>query len=59
MNMDYKPLKITKFNNNTEYEGEYSKRINGFGIIKTEMYPNLMKREVSKGREFPLLWFLY
>ena len=54
MNMDYKPLKITKFNNNTEYEDEYSKRINGFGIIKTEMYPNLMKREVSRGREFPL-----
>lgn len=52
--MDYKPLKITKINNNADYDDEYSKRINSFGVIKTEMYPNLMKRDVSKGREYPL-----
>ncbi|WP_159548413.1 Fic family protein [Streptococcus halichoeri] len=48
--MEYKPLKITKYSN----ESEYSKRINSFGIIKTKMYPTLMKRGVNKGRDFPL-----
>ncbi|WP_159584416.1 Fic family protein [Streptococcus halichoeri] len=52
--MEYKPLKITKYSNESEYESEYSKRINSFGIIKTKMYPTLMKRGVNKGRDFPL-----
>ncbi|WP_159543364.1 Fic family protein [Streptococcus halichoeri] len=52
--MEYKPLKITKYSNESDYESEYSKRINSFGIIKTEMYPTLMKRGVNKGRDFPL-----
>ncbi|WP_159565024.1 Fic family protein [Streptococcus halichoeri] len=52
--MEYKPLKITKYSNESDYESEYSKRINSFGIIKTKMYPTLMKRGVNKGRDFPL-----
>ena len=38
--MDYKQLKIVKYMNKTNEE-EYEKRINSYGVIKTDMYPYL------------------
>lgn len=50
--MDYKQLKIVKYMNKTNEE-EYEKRINSYGVIKTDMYPYLMKRDSVKA-DYPL-----
>lgn len=52
--MDYKKLKIVKYmDKNNENEEEYKKRINSYGVIKTDMYPYLMKRDSVKA-DYPL-----
>ena len=50
--MDYKKLKIVKYMDKNNEE-EYEKRINGYGVIKTDMYPYLMKRDSVKA-DYPL-----
>ena len=41
--MAYKQLK--KFlSNHTEYDLQFEKRFNGFGVFVTELYPYLLKR---------------
>ncbi|WMB29840.1 Fic family protein [Streptococcus didelphis] len=52
--MDYKELKIVKYNNNDDNKQEYQKRFSTIGVIKTEMYPSLMKRDLPKERDYPL-----
>ena len=37
--MSYKPLKIVKFQNKGNNDEEYFKRFEGFGTIKTGLYP--------------------
>jgi Fic family protein len=52
--MSYKPLKIVKFQNKGNNDEEYLKRFEGFGTIKTGLYPYLNKRGELKSKEFEL-----
>lgn len=51
--MDYKQLK--KFlSNNTEYNLQFEKRFDGFGVFITELYPYLLKRNKTQRSTNPL-----
>ncbi|SNU89352.1 Fic protein family phage protein [Streptococcus merionis] len=42
--MEYRSLKKIYYSQPNNYEDEYQYRLNGYGTIKTEMYPYLMKK---------------
>lgn len=52
--MDYKPLKIVKFINKGDTTQEYLKRYDGFGTIKTQLFPHLIKRNEFASNQFEL-----
>lgn len=52
--MDYKPLKIVKFMNKGDNNQEYYKRYDGFGTIKTQLFPHLVKRGEFASNQFEL-----
>ncbi|MGT2947712.1 Fic family protein [Streptococcus devriesei] len=52
--MSYKPLKIVKFMKSGNNNEEYAKRFNGFGVIKTNLFPHLSKRGEFKTSKYEL-----
>lgn len=53
ISMEYKQLK-TLLNDISTYEDEYKKRIEGFGVFVTELYPYLLKRRETHKSDVPL-----
>lgn len=51
--MEYKQLK-TFLNDNSDYELQYQKRFEGFGVFVTELYPYLLQRGKTQKSQFPL-----
>lgn len=51
--MEYKQLK-TLLSDNNAYEAEYKKRIEGFGVFVTDLYPYLLKRKETHQSTDPL-----
>lgn len=52
--MEYRTLKKIYYSSRTDYETEYLNRINGYGTIKTDMFPYLMKKEEFSTSDYPL-----
>ncbi|HEM2787701.1 TPA: Fic family protein, partial [Streptococcus suis] len=52
--MEYKSLKKIYYSEYDNYENEYQQRVNGYGTIKTSMFPYLMKKEAFSSSEYPL-----
>ncbi|HFI0256750.1 TPA: Fic family protein [Streptococcus suis] len=52
--MDYKELKIIKYQQYDQVEAEYHKRLNSIGTIRTDLYPYLMQRGQFKTKQYPL-----
>ena len=52
--MDYKELKIVKYQQYEQVETEYHKRLNSIGTIRTDLYPYLMQRGQFKTKQYPL-----
>ncbi|BCP58626.1 TPA: Fic family protein [Streptococcus suis] len=52
--MDYKELKIVKFQQYDQVEIEYPRRLNSIGTIRTDLYPYLMKRGRFQTKQYPL-----
>lgn len=52
--MEYKSLKKIYYSDRNNYEIEYDRRISGFGTIKTELFPYLMKRHEFSSSSYPL-----
>ncbi|MEY8537654.1 hypothetical protein AALM99_04250 [Lactococcus muris] len=51
--MEYRQLK-TFLNNHSDYDFQYQKRFEGFGVFVTELYPYLLKRGKTQKSEAPL-----
>ncbi|MDG6136485.1 Fic family protein [Lactococcus petauri] len=51
--MEYRQLK-TFLNNRSDYDFQYQKRFEGFGVFVTELYPYLLKRGKTQKSETPL-----
>lgn len=51
--MEYKQLK-TFLNDRSDYELQYQKRFEGFGVFVTELYPYLLKRGKTQKSQSPL-----
>lgn len=51
--MEYKQLK-TFLNDNSDYELQYQKRFEGFGVFVTELYPYLLQRGKTQKSQSPL-----
>lgn len=52
--MNYKELKIVRYDQIENYEAEYNKRINGIGTSKTSLYPYVLEYRETKKSKFPL-----
>ena len=52
--MEYKSLKKIYDSDFDSYETEYQSRVNGYGTIKTDLYPYLVKKGELASSKYPL-----
>ena len=52
--MEYKTLKKIYYSQPDNYEKEYQNRLNGYGTLKTDMFPYLMKKDSFESNSYPL-----
>lgn len=52
--MEYKSLKKIYYSDFDSYETEYQSRVNGYGTIKTDLYPYLVKKGEFASSKYPL-----